>query len=195
MEVTLDSVLCSGTYLCGLVATLPAGIALLVGNDLCNEPGIAHVNVVTRSMAAAMAAKPKETAEVKGVTDVPVDESLEEVSTKLTPDRVIPSEDVLPDLQSLFDEFSPSVENLNREGLIELQKKDPSLASNYDLVDRPGHNYLIHSGVLLREWHDDVSPPSATIHQIVVPTVLRATPPSATTHCTCYSGGWSSWCG
>ena len=52
VEVTLESPLCSGTYLCGLVATLPAGIALLVGNDLCNEPGVAHVNVVTRSMAA-----------------------------------------------------------------------------------------------------------------------------------------------
>ena len=79
---------------------------------------------------------------------------------------------MLQDLPSLF-ELSHSVENLNREQLIELQKKDPSLASIYALVDKPGHHYLTRSGVLLREWCDDVSPPSAAIHQIVVPTCLR----------------------
>jgi len=35
---------------------------------LCNEPGIAHVNVVTRSMAGAMATKPEETLEGKEVS-------------------------------------------------------------------------------------------------------------------------------
>ena len=174
VEVTLDSVLCSGTYMCGLVATLPAGIALLIGNDLCNEPGIAHVNVVTRSMAAAMATKPEETLEGEVVTDSPEVKSNEEVRIEQSPDTDSPSEDVLSDIPSLFDEFSPSVGNLNREQLIELQKNDASLASIYDLVDRPGHNYLIRSGVLLRKWCDDISPPSAAIHQIVVPTLLRA---------------------
>ena len=33
VEISVDSSLCSGTYLCGLVSTLPEGIALLVGND------------------------------------------------------------------------------------------------------------------------------------------------------------------
>ena len=50
VEVTFDSSLCSGTYLCGLVSTLPEGIALLVGNDLCCDEMIESVNVVTRSM-------------------------------------------------------------------------------------------------------------------------------------------------
>ena len=110
VEVTIDSALCSGTYLCGLVATLPAGIALLIGNDLCNEPGIAHVNVVTRSMTAAMAEKTtevNEASEAKPNVEVRVEQS---------PDKATPSEDVLKDLPSLFDEFSPTVENLNREG-------------------------------------------------------------------------------
>jgi len=81
---------------------------------------------------------------------------------------------VFQDLPSLFDEFSPSVENLTREQLVELQKHDPSLASLHTLVDHPGHNYLLRSDVLLRKWRDDVSPPDAAIHQIVVPTLLRA---------------------
>ena len=72
------------------------------------------------------------------------------------------------DLPSLFDEFSPSVENLTREQLVELPKHEPSLASPYN----PGHD-LVRSDVLLREWRDDVSPSDAAIHQIVVPTSLR----------------------
>jgi len=54
VEVTLHSSLCSGTFLCGLVSTLPNGIAVLVGNDLCCDDMIADVDmVITRSMAAA----------------------------------------------------------------------------------------------------------------------------------------------
>ena len=75
---------------------------------------------------------------------------------------------MLQDLQSLFDEFSHSVENLTREQLVELPKHEPSLASPYN----PGHD-LVRSDVLLREWRD-VSLPDAAIHQIVVPTSLRA---------------------
>ena len=77
VQVTLNSSLCSGTYLCGLVATLPTGIALLVGNDLCNEPGVAQVNVVTSSMAAAMATKATE------VTNTPEVKPREEVGVSI----------------------------------------------------------------------------------------------------------------
>ena len=82
--------------------------------------------------------------------------------------------DVFQDLPSLFDEYSPSVENLTREQLVELPIHDPNLASLYTLADHPGHNYLLRSDVLLREWRDDVSLSDAAIHQIVVPTLLRA---------------------
>jgi len=34
VEVTLSVSLCKGTFLCGLVSTLPEGIAVLVGNDI-----------------------------------------------------------------------------------------------------------------------------------------------------------------
>jgi len=134
-----------------LVATLPTGIALLVGNDLCNKPGVAHVNVVTHSMAAAMATKATE------VSNAPEVKS-SEVGVEQSPDEASLSEDVLQDLQSLFDEFSHSVENLTREQLVELPKHEPSLASPYN----PGHD-LVRSDVLLREWRD-VSPPDAAIH-------------------------------
>ena len=52
VEVTFDSSLCSGTYLCGLVSTLPEGIALLVGNDLCSDELFADVNVAEISTRA-----------------------------------------------------------------------------------------------------------------------------------------------
>jgi len=51
IEVTLSCSLCSGTFLCGLVQSLPPGIALLIGNDLCPEKPISDISVVTHSQA------------------------------------------------------------------------------------------------------------------------------------------------
>jgi len=51
IEVTLNCSLCSGTFLCGLVQSLPPGIALLIGNDLCPEKPISDISVVTHSQA------------------------------------------------------------------------------------------------------------------------------------------------
>ena len=41
--VTLQSSLCSGSFLCGLATFLPTGIDMLLGNDLC--PGAPAVDV------------------------------------------------------------------------------------------------------------------------------------------------------
>ena len=71
----------------------------------------------------------------------------EEVGGEQSPDEASLPVDVFQDLPSLFAEFSPSVENLTREQLVELQKHDPSLASLHTLVDHPGHNYLLRSDV------------------------------------------------
>jgi len=57
VEVNLTSPLCTGTYLYGYVSTLPDGIALLIGNDLCYNQSVADVTVVTRSLTAAENAK------------------------------------------------------------------------------------------------------------------------------------------
>jgi len=56
VEITLESELCTGTVLCGLADTLPQGIDVLVGNDLC--PADETIDscdafVVTRAQAAA----------------------------------------------------------------------------------------------------------------------------------------------
>ena len=73
----------------------------------------------------------------------------------------------------MFEEHKPTIETMNRDQLIELQQRDYNLKPLFALVDKPGHDYLIHSNVLLRKWRDNVSPPSAAIHQIVVPTQLQ----------------------
>ena len=52
VRVNLSSSVCEGSYLCGLVATLPEGIALLAGNDICPDCPVADVSVVTRSQTA-----------------------------------------------------------------------------------------------------------------------------------------------
>jgi len=52
VQVTLTSVICQGTFLCGLVSTLPVGIAVLVSNDIRVDPPVTEVNVVTHSQTA-----------------------------------------------------------------------------------------------------------------------------------------------
>jgi len=51
-----------------------------------------------------------------------------------------------------------------RDQLIELQQRDFDLKPLFALVDKPGHDYLICSNVLLSKWRDNVFPPSAAIH-------------------------------
>jgi len=69
--------------------------------------------------------------------------------------------------------YKPTIKTINRNQLIELQQRDSNLKPLFALVDKPKHDYLIHSGVLLRKWRDNVFPPSAAIHHIVVPSQLR----------------------
>ena len=52
VEVTLSRSLCKGTYpqskgtfLCGLVSTLPEGIAVLVGNDICTAIPLSLIHI------------------------------------------------------------------------------------------------------------------------------------------------------
>jgi len=54
VRVTLQSSLCSGSFLCGLCTSLPSGIDMLLGNDLCSGAPAVDVAVVTRSKTAAL---------------------------------------------------------------------------------------------------------------------------------------------
>ena len=65
VEVNLTSPLCTGTYLYGYVSTLPDGIALLIGNDLCYNQSAADVTVVTQWMTTAENAKTNQLATQK----------------------------------------------------------------------------------------------------------------------------------
>jgi len=106
VELTVECQLCTGTYLCGLVNTLPVSIALLIGNDLCSDPVVAEVNVVTRSMTAAKA-------NTTGM-EPPPDPPSENFS----------ADEITQNISSLFKEYKPTIETMNRDQLIELQQRD-----------------------------------------------------------------------
>ena len=173
IEVTLSCSLCSGTFLCGLVQTLPPGIALLIGNDLCPEEPIKDVSVVTRSQARKQKQVELETVANK-TDDQQVSPSNLDKSVTLggTSDK-LDCPNLRTNVSDTSDTLSQSFENVNREELIQLQKSDPDLSGLFDLVDKPGHDYTLQSGVLVRLWRDKLSPAEATIHQIVVPKPLR----------------------
>jgi len=170
VKVTLSGSLCKGTYLCGLVSTLPDGIAVLVGNDICTDVPVADVSVVTRSQTAQARQSATQT------VATPAD------TTTLSSDAGLSSStdhvDDVTDLSPLFDEAAaqppPSIDSVDRAELIRLQQADPDLKNLFDLVDKEEHPYSFRSGVLVRAWRDKLSPHEATYHQVVVPTVLRA---------------------
>ena len=158
VQVSLKSTLCTGTYLCGLVAALPPGIAVLVGNDLCPDTPIPSVNVVTRSQAAQYRA-----------TELPVDPVSSSPTTEC---QFSPcGDDTSADLSLLFSDHL--LQDVSRSELIRLQQLDRDLTSVFELVDKPNHCYTLRSGVLVRRWKDELSPQEAEYHQIVVPTMLR----------------------
>jgi len=172
VQITLHSPVCAGTYLCGLVSTLPTGVAILLGNDLCPDLPTMDVNVVTRSQTAALKKQ------VESVPDVVTASVADDSPADLEPADDT-SSDPVTDVSSLFEDSSNSSSlsffNLvDRKELISLQQSDPDLATLFDLADQPDHSYQIRDGVLLRLWRDKCSPQEATFHQVVVPTPLRA---------------------
>ena len=134
VEVTIDSSLCSGTYLCGLVSTLPDGIALLVGNDLCCDETITGVNVVTRSMTAAQAAQNDQLISQKSANDQ-LELNNDTDSTQISADN-FPESEILADVAPLFEENPVTIDTVNRDKLIELQQNDSSLQSLFALCDQ-----------------------------------------------------------
>ena len=126
--------MCSGTYLCGLVSTLPEGIALLVGNDLCSDELIADVNIVTRSMTAAQAAK-NEPLTPQNAAPKPSELGNATAADK-TSEEYAPESEILSDVAPLFAEHPVTIDTVNRAQLIELQQHDSSLQSLFALCDQ-----------------------------------------------------------
>ena len=167
VEITLHSSYCDGTYLCGLVSTLPTGVAILLSNDLCPDPPTLDVNVVTRSQTAALRkqAEVASNATTASVADnSPTDDIVSNsVAASVADDSSSELEsgddtvsDPVVDVSSLFEESSKSSSLLNfnlvdHKELIRLQQSDPDLVTLFDLADKPDHGYQIHEGVLLRQ--------------------------------------------
>jgi Integrase zinc binding domain/SCAN domain/Integrase core domain len=173
VEVTLRSSLCDGTFLCGLVSTLPAGIAALIGNDLCPDDPVSDVAVVTRAQAARMLEESRAANEPADLS-VPDPVDTEANSVHISDND---GDDPTSNLSSLFENNLADASNsfaVDRPELIRLQQADTDLVKLFDLVDKPDSPYVLRSGVLVRNWRDKLSPQEATIHQVVVPVALRA---------------------
>jgi len=118
VEISLNCALCIGTYLCGLVSTLPSGIAVLVGNDLCPDTSVTDVNVVTRAQAALLKAEEAPPDEVQNLP-----EAVSETHSGVMPDVTC---DPNIDVSSLF--ADSSVDKVDRAELIRLQQHYPDLS-------------------------------------------------------------------
>ena len=108
VEISLNCALCIRTYLCGLVSTLPSGIAVLVGNDLCPDRSVTDVNVVTRARAALLKAEEAQPDEVQNLP-----KTVSETHSGAMPD-VTCEPDI--DISSLF--ADSSVDKVDRAELI-----------------------------------------------------------------------------
>jgi len=167
VHVTLQSSLCSGSFLCGLATTLPSGIDMLLGNDLCPDVPAVDVAVITRSQTAALCRE----AELR----TPLVSDPEDCSAEAESDSVDQSVDA--DLASLFESSVASdtipFERIDRSELIRLEQSDTSLSSLLEMADKGDDRYFIKSDVLFRAWRDKLAPPERSIHQIVVPASVR----------------------
>lgn len=163
VSITIKGKLRSGTFLCGLVPTLPVGVDLLIGNDLCPNVPPVDVGVVTRSQTAALRqqASPDAAQATHSVSD-------DSTGTDNSSDM---------GLASLFEQSEIPApipfELVDRAELIRLQQSDPELSQFFESVGKGDDRYVILSGVLIRNWRNKLDPPESSIHQIVVPSSLR----------------------
>jgi len=165
--VTLQSSLCSGSFLCGLATCLPSGIDMLIGNDSCPSVPAVDVAVVTPSQTVALRREVD--------LQTPLVSDSEGNSTEAESDSVDKSAEA--DLASLFESSDVTdttpIELVDRAKVIRLQQSDMSLSSLFELAEKGDDHYFLKSGVLLRSWRDKFAPPESSSHQIVVPASLR----------------------
>jgi len=167
VRVTLQSSLCSGSFLCGLATSFPSGIDKLSGNDLCTSAPAIDVAVVTRSQAARL----RREADLQ----TPLVFDPEDCSAEAESDSVDKSAEA--DLASLFESSVATdtipFELVDRSELVRLQLSDTSLSSLYELAEKGDDHYFLKSAVPPRSWRDKLAPPESSFHQIVVPVSLR----------------------
>jgi len=166
IRVTLQSNLCSGSFLCGLATSLH-GIDVLLGNHLCPSLPAVDVAVATRSQStvvhreAEMQTSLESDPEVSSVEveSDPADNSLEAGLASLF-EGLVTAESFSPDL-------------LDCAQLIRLQLSDPGLSPLFEQAEKGDERYFFRSGVLLRTSRTKLALTYRSIYQIVVPTTLR----------------------
>ena len=174
VRVNLHCALCSGTFLCGLVGTLPPGIDILVGNDLVPPASCpVEVGVATCSQAAKL-----------GVLDseVGVGTTYDKLPNPTADLESVDAEENLNlDLESLLDDTCQGLEfdvsNTHRE-LCQLQQADVERKPLLGLVQDQSNAfisapaYLLIDELLLRTPRDRDVPADSPI-QVVVPRKLH----------------------
>jgi len=143
VRVTLQSSLCSGSFLCGLATSLPSGIDVLLGNDLCPSLPTVDVAVVSCSQSAVTYKEAKLQPSLDPDPDIfPADVESDLADRSAEADLAFLSESSVAAETILF-------ELMNRTELIHLQQSDTSL-SLFEFADKGDDRYFIKSGVLFR---------------------------------------------
>jgi hypothetical protein len=190
VEIRIDSKYGKGTFLFGLVDTLPdASFGGLIGNDLV-PPVIEELdeclpvgNVVTRAQAAAMCKSSDNslTDKVnKGESRVETDHIIEDKTVNMDTDLSVLFKETAQNVSGFTDGFIDAIDS--RDKLIELQRNDETLTHLYSIVQPETEElngsslFYLNNDVLMRKWRHKTSPNiiGTECTQIVVPKVLRA---------------------
>ena len=123
VRVTLQSNLCSGSFLCGLATSLPSGVDMLLGSDWCLVLPAVDVTVVTSSQTAAL----RREADMQ----TPLVSEPETSPTEAESDSVDKSVEEFEN--SVATETTP-FELMDRTERIRLQQSDTSLSSLFYLA-------------------------------------------------------------
>jgi len=142
VRVTLQSNLCSGSFLCGLATSLPSGINVLLGNNLCPSLPAVDVAVATQSQSTVVHR------EAVMQTTLESDPEVSPVEVESDPaDKALEAS-----LASLFEGlvtaefFSPAF--LDCAELIRLQQSDPGLSPLFEQAEKGDKRYFVRFGVL-----------------------------------------------
>ena len=183
VEIQLQSELWSGTFLVGVAESLPAGIDVLIGNDIAAAVRPIDTFVVTRSQTAKL--RSDETT-VKSVVSTSNDAAAAvEMGHSAINNEAQNNEAVDDSHFGLTTLFSESVELSSVSGkddFIKLQHDDPDLdqlflvAQDAKHLDNTKSYYFINDGILMRSWRHPHLPNvlNSNLTQIVVPKILRS---------------------
>ena len=171
VQMRVECEFAKGEILCCLINELPAGISILIGNDIAMEGEPMNIAVVTRAQSRLNADERTERVNEQVLTqaDVCNDACTDELSEG--------------DLEQLFSDSDDFMrvpnECVSHKELVKLQRADVELKPLFVLAEANGHvgagrsGYEIVNGVLVRRWSDKITPQGIGLTQIVAPSQIR----------------------